>query len=291
MTAAPRSPVRRLPASSRSSRAAAARRPRRIRVVEVLATGTNGGAQEHLYSLVTRMDRDALRRLGRVAVARQRRPQAPAGRASPSASSTTWTTRSPSGRSRPTSPRSGPTSSTTTCTAPRSSAPRPPGASREAGLPRPYVVGTVHSARIRDDEDRAAPADADPADGPPHRGLARRSCARSMTRAATGAPVTPDLQRRRPRALRPAGAVLHAPRGVRHGARAPDRRRRGAPGAREGAPDPAGGLAAGPRRCPSATSSSSARARAGRRSRPRPPELRDRPIGSSSPAGATTSRP
>jgi glycosyltransferase involved in cell wall biosynthesis len=30
---------------------------RRIRVVEVLATGTNGGAQEHLYSLVARMDR------------------------------------------------------------------------------------------------------------------------------------------------------------------------------------------------------------------------------------------
>ena len=29
---------------------------RRIRVVEVLATGTNGGAQEHLYGLVTRMD-------------------------------------------------------------------------------------------------------------------------------------------------------------------------------------------------------------------------------------------
>jgi glycosyltransferase involved in cell wall biosynthesis len=29
---------------------------RRIRVVQVLATGSNGGAQEHLYSLVTRMD-------------------------------------------------------------------------------------------------------------------------------------------------------------------------------------------------------------------------------------------
>jgi glycosyltransferase involved in cell wall biosynthesis len=29
---------------------------RRIRVVEVLATGSNGGAQEHLYSLLTRMD-------------------------------------------------------------------------------------------------------------------------------------------------------------------------------------------------------------------------------------------
>jgi glycosyltransferase involved in cell wall biosynthesis len=31
--------------------------PARIRVVEVLATGTNGGAQEHLYSLLTRIDR------------------------------------------------------------------------------------------------------------------------------------------------------------------------------------------------------------------------------------------
>jgi glycosyltransferase involved in cell wall biosynthesis len=30
----------------------------RIRVVEILATGSNGGAQEHLYSLVTRMDHD-----------------------------------------------------------------------------------------------------------------------------------------------------------------------------------------------------------------------------------------
>jgi glycosyltransferase involved in cell wall biosynthesis len=30
----------------------------RIRVVEVMATGTNGGAQEHVYSLVTRLNRD-----------------------------------------------------------------------------------------------------------------------------------------------------------------------------------------------------------------------------------------
>ena len=28
----------------------------RVKVVEVMATGTNGGAQEHVYSLVTRMD-------------------------------------------------------------------------------------------------------------------------------------------------------------------------------------------------------------------------------------------
>ena len=31
---------------------------RRIRVVQVLATGSNGGAQEHLYSLLTRMDHE-----------------------------------------------------------------------------------------------------------------------------------------------------------------------------------------------------------------------------------------
>jgi glycosyltransferase involved in cell wall biosynthesis len=31
--------------------------PDRVRVVEILATGTNGGAQEHLYNLVTRIDR------------------------------------------------------------------------------------------------------------------------------------------------------------------------------------------------------------------------------------------
>ena len=30
---------------------------RRIRVVQVLATGTNGGAQEHLFGLVSRMDK------------------------------------------------------------------------------------------------------------------------------------------------------------------------------------------------------------------------------------------
>ena len=29
-----------------------------VRILEVLATGTNGGAQEHVYSLVTRMDRE-----------------------------------------------------------------------------------------------------------------------------------------------------------------------------------------------------------------------------------------
>ena len=32
--------------------------PDRIRVVQVMATGTNGGAQEHVFNLVSRMDRD-----------------------------------------------------------------------------------------------------------------------------------------------------------------------------------------------------------------------------------------
>ena len=30
----------------------------RVRVVELLATGTNGGAQEHVFSLVSRLDKD-----------------------------------------------------------------------------------------------------------------------------------------------------------------------------------------------------------------------------------------
>jgi glycosyltransferase involved in cell wall biosynthesis len=32
--------------------------PARVRVVQVMATGTNGGAQEHVYNLVTRLDRE-----------------------------------------------------------------------------------------------------------------------------------------------------------------------------------------------------------------------------------------
>ena len=39
-------------------RRSSVRRSERTRVVEVLATGTNGGAQEHLYNLISRMDRD-----------------------------------------------------------------------------------------------------------------------------------------------------------------------------------------------------------------------------------------
>ena len=48
-------PSRRLqPLPRARSGGPAARRPERIRVVQVLATGTNGGAQEHVYNLVSR---------------------------------------------------------------------------------------------------------------------------------------------------------------------------------------------------------------------------------------------
>jgi glycosyltransferase involved in cell wall biosynthesis len=40
-------------------RLAAAPVPNPVRVVEVMATGTNGGAQEHVYNLISRIDRDA----------------------------------------------------------------------------------------------------------------------------------------------------------------------------------------------------------------------------------------
>ena len=31
--------------------------PKRVRVIEILATGTNGGAQEHVFGLMSRMDK------------------------------------------------------------------------------------------------------------------------------------------------------------------------------------------------------------------------------------------
>lgn len=50
-------PIRREPCPEPVPRAPVAGADR-VRVVEVLATGTNGGAQEHLHGLVTRLDRD-----------------------------------------------------------------------------------------------------------------------------------------------------------------------------------------------------------------------------------------
>ena len=154
-----------------------------IRVVEVLATGTNGGAQEHLFSLVTRLDParydvsvvalsagSAVRKLQRAGVAvlviddpddaiavgalaahlaevrRRRRPRPHVPR------------RDRRGRARSI-------------------------ALGEAGQRRPYLVATVHSSRVRSEADRAAPARADAADGPAHRGLEGDRGASSSTRA------------------------------------------------------------------------------------------------------------
>jgi len=126
----------------------------RIRVVELLATGTNGGAQEHVHNLLSRIDRDrydvsvcslspgsAVRKLERagipVCVIDISDDEAAIGgvaahlaalradvvhnhmyRAEVIGTQAAWRL-------------------------------------ADAGLPRPYIVGTVHSSRIRSDEDRS----------------------------------------------------------------------------------------------------------------------------------------
>ena len=98
----------------------------RIRVVEVLATGTNGGAQEHVFGLMTRLDPARFDASHRRPFGRERGSQARAGRVPGHASSTSTTTPRRSRPSRPTSLAFGPTSSTPTCIAPTSSPRRPP---------------------------------------------------------------------------------------------------------------------------------------------------------------------
>jgi glycosyltransferase involved in cell wall biosynthesis len=126
----------------------------RIRVVELLATGTNGGAQEHVFNLISRIDRErydvsvaalspgsAVRKLERAGVSvcvidvpdDEAAIEAVAAhlaavradivhnhmyRAEIIGTQAAWRV-------------------------------------ADAGGPRPYVVGTVHSSRIRTDEDRA----------------------------------------------------------------------------------------------------------------------------------------
>ena len=122
----------------------------------------------------------------------------------------------------------------------------------EAGLPRPYIVGTVHSSRVRSDEDR----DLVRALTPPMDRLIAVSqaiVAKLETEGRDGRTGRAHLQRRRPLALRPPGGVLHAARGVRLRDRHAARRRRRAARAGEGPPDAARGLAVRPRAaCPAA---------------------------------------
>ena len=277
-----------IPASRSSSarRSAAAA----IRVVELLATGTNGGAQEHLYSLVTRIDHDALRRLDR------RRSR----RAAPSASSSR---RAPGPRHRRAGRRDR-----------RRCARRVPrrGAARglhdhmyraetvgtraaialaEVGQRRPYVVSTVHSSRIRSEEDRELLRDLTPhmdqliAVSQDDRAQARRRRPRRRARssASTTASTCRATTTRRRAARSPRSTASSRARSSSASSRGSSPRRATRPCSRPGH---------GPRaRSRTPTCSSSARARGARRSRRRPASCGDRPPRSSSPAAATTSRP
>ena len=217
---------------------------RRIRVVEVLATGTNGGAQEHLYGA---RHPDRPRRATTCRSCRCRR-------AAPSASSSApgfdvlvidepddaiavgalaahlaevrpdvvhnhmYRAETRRRRGRPSPSARSATGGRTSCrpSTRAASAPRRTGEMLRDLTPHMDQLIAVSRAIERKIDDEGRDGDA----GPPH------------------------LQRRRPVALRPPGAVLHAPRGVRHGAGLADRRRRRPARAREGPPDAARGVAA-----------------------------------------------
>jgi glycosyltransferase involved in cell wall biosynthesis len=127
---------------------------KRIRVVEVLATGSNGGAQEHLFNLVTRIDRErydvsivsltagsAIRRLERTGI-----PvcviEEPDDEAAIQAVATHLAAVG---------------ADVVHAHMYRAEVVATQAAWRLAGLGRrrPYIVSTVHSSRIRSDEDRA----------------------------------------------------------------------------------------------------------------------------------------
>ena len=261
----------------------------RVRVVEILATGTNGGAQEHLYGLRRADGSRALRRQRRRPVERQRDPQdRPARGPGPRHRRARRRPRRRAPRRAPRGARSR-RSSTSTCTGPRWSARArscawPSAATRGRTSCRPSTRRGSARARIARPLRELTPS--------MDRLIAvsRAIVAKIAEERGGLAPVEPRLQRRRPRALRPPGAVLHAPRGVRHGAGRPDRRRRRPARAGEGPPDAPRGLAGRAARLPAArTCSSSARAAGATPSRPRRASSGS-PTGSSSPAAATTSR-
>jgi hypothetical protein len=124
-----------------------------VRVVELLATGTNGGAQEHVYSLLSRLDRTRYeptvislspgsgeRRIARLGI-----PvhviEEPDDAAAVGAVAALVADLQPEVihnhmyRAELVGTRAAL-------------------AVAEAGVPRPYVVGTVHSSRVRSPEDR-----------------------------------------------------------------------------------------------------------------------------------------
>ena len=124
----------------------------------------------------------------------------------------------------------------------------------ERGLPRPFVVSTIHSSRIRSPEDRAIVRRLTPS---MDRLIAvsRAIIAKLVSEGRTAAPGRAHLQRRRSQEVRVHRRVLHAARGIRLSRGHAARRRRRPPRAREGPPDPARSVAAGARtsaECPPA---------------------------------------
>jgi glycosyltransferase involved in cell wall biosynthesis len=126
----------------------------RIRVVELLATGTNGGAQEHVFNLVSRIDRErydlsvcalstgsAVRKLERAGI-----PVCIIEAPDDEAATKALAAHLGAVRADVVHNHMYRAEVVGTQAAWRVA---------EAGLPRPYVVGTVHSSRIRSDEDRA----------------------------------------------------------------------------------------------------------------------------------------
>ena len=190
---------------------------------------------------------EPLRRLGRVAARRGAPSASSSGPGSRSWSSTSRTTRSPSARW----PRIW-----------RSVRPDV----IHAHMYRAEIVGTKRGHRPRARRATAGPtssppsiraasvrrrtartlARADAVHRPAHRRVDGDRARRSPTRVARRSPVRLIYNGVDLAALRPPGAVLHAARGVRHGAGLADRGRRRPAGAREGPSHAARGLAVGP---------------------------------------------
>jgi glycosyltransferase involved in cell wall biosynthesis len=126
----------------------------RIRVVELLATGTNGGAQEHVVNLVSRIDRErydvsvcslspgsAVRKLERAGIPVCVIDVPDDDRAIETVAAHLGAIRADVVHNHMYRAEIVGTQAAWRVA--------------EAGLPRPYVVGTVHSSRVRSEEDRA----------------------------------------------------------------------------------------------------------------------------------------
>ena len=160
----------------------------RIRVVEVLATGTNGGAQEHLLSLVTRIDPSrydvsVVALSGGGAVRKLQRADVPVLVIDdPDDAIAVGALAAHLAEVRADVVHAHMYRAETVAT-------RAVLALAEIGHRRPYLVSTVHSSRVRSSEDRELLRALTPAHGPVDRGVARHR-AQARRRGATTVPVS-----------------------------------------------------------------------------------------------------